>query len=98
VEIKICTAYHLKDHNGKLVETLTTFPADLGVFDGTSSRGKVELEYKTLPGWNTSIVGVTKWEELPANAQKYVEFIEQFCGTPIKYIGTGPKREDMIVR
>ena len=37
-------------------------------------------------------------ELLPENAQKYVEYIEKFVGVKIKYIGTGPGRESMIVR
>lgn len=38
------------------------------------------------------------WDELPVNAKKYVEFIENFIGVKIKYIGVGPSRESQILR
>jgi len=41
---------------------------------------------------------ITKYEELPANARKYIEFIEQSTGVAVKYIGTGPSRNDLICR
>ena len=97
-EIKCATAYHLVDHAGKRVETLPSFPADLGLLTGTSSRGRIEVEYKSFAGWQTSIEGITKWEDLPQKAKEYVEWIEAWCKTPVKYIGTGVKREDIIVR
>jgi adenylosuccinate synthase len=87
-ELKVAVAYK---YNG---ETLASFPADLEVLD------KVEVVYETLPGWKSKTSGCTKWEELPENARKYVQFIEDFLGhgLKIKYIGTGPDREHMIVR
>ena len=42
--------------------------------------------------------GVKTFEELPPNARKYVEFVEEKVGVRIQWIGTGPKREDMIMR
>jgi len=39
---------------------------------------------------------VRKWEDLPPQAQAYVKFIEEFTGVPVKWIGTGPARDDMI--
>lgn len=87
-ELKVAVAYK---YNG---ETLASFPADLDVLS------KVEVVYETLPGWKSSTSGATKWEQLPANAQKYIQFIENFLGhgLKIKYIGTGPDRSHMIVR
>ncbi|KAN0075059.1 Adenylosuccinate synthetase [Elaphomyces granulatus] len=71
---------------------LDSFPAGKKILD------KVQVKYQTFRGWKTSTTGVTKWEELPKAAQEYLEFIEQFVGVKIKYIGTGPGREHMIVR
>ncbi|EMC96989.1 hypothetical protein BAUCODRAFT_32733 [Baudoinia panamericana UAMH 10762] len=85
-EVKVATKY---SHNG---QALPSFPADLAVLDN------VEVEYKTLPGWKSSTVGLTKYEQLPENARKYIEYIEEFIGVRVKYIGTGPGRESMIVR
>ena len=59
---------------------------------------KVQVQYETLPGWQTSIAETTKYEELPENCKKYVEFIEKFLGVPIEYIGVGPGRESIIKR
>ncbi|KAF2484614.1 Adenylosuccinate synthetase [Neohortaea acidophila] len=85
-EIKVATAYTYKG------QALPSFPADLAVLE------TMEVEYVTLPGWKQSTVGLKSYDELPANARKYVEFIEKFVGVRIKYIGTGPGRESMIVR
>jgi adenylosuccinate synthase len=85
-EIQVAVAY---EHNGK---EITSFPADLSVLD------TMNVKYVTLPGWKANTMGLKKWEELPENARKYVEYIEKFCGVHIKYIGTGPGQENMIVR
>ena len=50
------------------------------------------------PGWKESTRGKTKLEDLPKNAQKYIQFIEEQVGVPVAFIGTGPGREEMIVR
>ena len=85
-EIQVAVAY---EHNGK---EITSFPADLSVLD------TMNVKYVTLPGWKANTMGLKKWEDLPENARKYVEYIEKFCGVHIKYIGTGPGQENMIVR
>ena len=71
---------------------LESFPAAAKTLD------KVQVKYQTFKGWKTSTTGATKWNELPRAAQEYLEFIEQFVGARIKYIGTGPGREHMILR
>ncbi|OAP60776.1 adenylosuccinate synthase [Fonsecaea erecta] len=85
-EIRVATAYKV---NG---QTLPSFPADLDVLE------EMEIEYKTFKGWMTQTTGCKKFEDLPAPAREYVEFIERAVGVPIKWIGTGPKREDMCFR
>ena len=59
---------------------------------------KVEVVYETLPGWQTPITSAASYEDLPDKCKKYVEFIENFLGTPIEWIGVGPGRESMIAR
>ena len=77
-EIKVATAYKV---DGRALES---FPADLDVL------ARAEVVYETLPGWMTSTTGVTQWEDLPDNAKRYIDFIEQYLGGPkCKYIGTG---------
>ena len=84
-EIKICTGYKYKD-------------SVIDVFTSTNVLNDVKPIYATLPGWNSSTAGITKYEELPVNARKYIEFIEQLTGVAVKYIGTGPSRNDLICR
>jgi adenylosuccinate synthase len=54
--------------------------------------------YEDMPGWSDSTVGLTRYDELPANAQKYLERIEQLAGIPLDIISTGPDREQTIIR
>ncbi|RYO74385.1 hypothetical protein DL763_011560 [Monosporascus cannonballus] len=68
------------------------FPADLDLLERT------EVVYKEFEGWNSSIAHIKTYDALPQQAQAFVEFVEEFVGVKIRYIGTGPKREDMITR
>lgn len=83
-EIKVAVAYH-KD--GKKLEY---FPEDL------HKLAKVDVEYVTLPGWNEDITKIKSYEELPENAKKYLQFIEEFLKVPVQWVGTGPARESML--
>ncbi|KAI1804585.1 adenylosuccinate synthetase [Daldinia bambusicola] len=87
-KIKVAIAYK----NKKTGEELPSFPADLSALDD------IEVVYHELPGWNTSIAKIREWSELPKEARDYIEYIENFLQTKIKWIGTGPDREDMIYR
>ena len=73
-------------------EEIPSFPADLALLE------RAEVVYHEMDGWNTSTTHATKFDDLPPQARAYVEFIENFVGVKIAWIGTGPKREDMIVR
>ena len=53
---------------------------------------------KEMKGWHCDITGVRKYEDLPAEARAYVEYLEQAVGCRIKYISVGPEREACIVR
>jgi adenylosuccinate synthase len=85
-EIRVATAYKYNGHS------LESFPADLDVMEN------MEIEYKTFPGWRSKTTGAKRFEDLPEQAREYVAFIEKEVGVPIKWIGTGPRREDMCVR
>ncbi|HWM29275.1 MAG TPA: adenylosuccinate synthase [Woeseiaceae bacterium] len=54
--------------------------------------------YEGMPGWSESTVGITRYGDLPANAQRYLERIEELAGVPLDIISTGPDREQTIVR
>ncbi|XP_069786970.1 adenylosuccinate synthetase isozyme 2 isoform X2 [Narcine bancroftii] len=83
-EIKIGVAYKV---DGKIIPY---FPANQEVLN------KVEVQYISLPGWNTSIAKSRTFEDLPTNAKDYVRFIEGHLGVPVKWIGIGKSRELMI--
>ncbi|EGW32323.1 uncharacterized protein SPAPADRAFT_61399 [Spathaspora passalidarum NRRL Y-27907] len=82
--IDVGVAYKL---DGKVLEG---FPEDL------LELARVEVEYKTFPGWETDITQIKKYEDLPENAKKYLAFIEEYLETPIQWVGTGPARDSML--
>jgi adenylosuccinate synthase len=51
-----------------------------------------------MPGWRASTAGITAYGELPENARKYLERIEELAGVPLDIISTGPDREQTIVK
>jgi adenylosuccinate synthase len=69
-----------------------------GDFPTTVKLAKAKPVYEYLPGWKTEIRGITKYEDLPENCRKYIEFIEKQLGVPIKLISNGPGRNDIIYR
>ncbi|KAG7709295.1 hypothetical protein KL914_001685 [Ogataea haglerorum] len=83
-EIKVAVGYSYK---GKKLES---FPEDLYVLE------KVDVEYVTLPGWNQDITTVKTYEALPDNAKRYLDFIADFLGVPVQWVGTGPGRASML--
>ena len=83
-ELKICVGYKL---NGKDVEG---FPANLKDLEAC------EAVYETLPGWETDISGIRKYEDLPENARKYVERIAEVTGVPLGIVSVGPNRNQTI--
>jgi len=84
--IKICTGYKYK---GK---PLNSMPATIDQYED------LELEYIEMDGWIKDTSKAQTFEDLPENAQKYVLKIEELIGCPIKYIGVGQRRDQMIFR
>jgi len=85
-EINVCTMYRA---DGQDVEH---YPASLDLL------GRCEPVYETLPGWSEDITEVKTYEELPAAARGYIEFIEAKTGVPVQLISIGPRRDQTIVR
>jgi len=85
-EIKVCTAYK---HGDKVVEE---FPPYL------ENEIPYEPVYESWPGWNEDITGCRNYDELPINAQKYIERIEELVGVPAEIISVGPGRKEAIIR
>ncbi|MEX2496605.1 MAG: adenylosuccinate synthase [Woeseia sp.] len=54
--------------------------------------------YEDMPGWTESTVGITRYEQLPANARGYLERIEQLAAVPLDIISTGPDRDQTIIK
>lgn len=83
-ELEICVAYKL---DGKRVQ-FSTLEA--------TGMARVEPVYRTVRGWNQDLTDVRKFQDLPGNAIKYIETIEQVTGVPVRYIGVGPERHQVI--
>ena len=58
---------------------------------------EVEPVYEELPGWRDSTVGITHYDQLPANARRYLERVHELVGVPLDLISTGPDRDQTIV-
>src|SRR6266404_5019963 len=84
-EIKVCTGYKL---DGRMCESLPAVSQDLR---------RVEPVYATLPGWQSSTLGMTKMTSLPANARAYVDFLSEQIGVEIGLVSTGPERTQTII-
>ncbi|KAL8668435.1 MAG: hypothetical protein Q9168_006932 [Polycauliona sp. 1 TL-2023] len=85
----VATCYD--DRKGR---SITDFPADLSALDG------YEASYESLKGWQSqgTVAGKRRYRDIPQHAKLYIEFIERYIEVPVKWLGTGPGREDMISR
>lgn len=84
-EIPVCVGYEIDG------EVTTDFPV-------TAKLEKAKPVLKILPGWKSDIRGIRKYEELPENCRKYVEFVEEQIGYPITMVSNGSGRGDIIYR
>lgn len=84
-EIPVCTGYEI---DGKV---MTDFPT-------TALLEKAKPVLEKLPGWKCDIRGIRKYEDLPENCRKYIEFVEEHIGFPITMVSNGPGRDDIIYR
>ena len=83
-EVKIAVAYEIDG------QRVTSVPYDL------MAMGRAKPIYDTLPGWTENIMNTRKFADLPAAAQGYIRHIEQVVGVPVKSIGVGPARDQVI--
>jgi adenylosuccinate synthase len=84
-EIKVCVAYDLKGAR------LDRFPA------GEAAQAGVVPIYESFEGWTESTAGARSWADLPAQAVKYVRYIEELIETPVAMLSTSPERDDTIL-
>src|SRR3954454_16817051 len=84
--IPVCTGYRVGD------DVLREMPMRQTEFH------RAEPVYEELPGWTEDITGARSFEDLPKNAQAYVEALEDMSGAPIAAIGVGPGRDQTVAR
>ena len=85
-EIGICTGYDFGDR------VLNHVPALLDSLEGAAPK----LEF--LPGWEEDLTGARAFVDLPGRTVDYISAIEQHLGAPVRYLGVGPAREQLIDR
>ena len=84
-EIPVCVGYEV---DGQVTKDFPT----------TVKLEKAKPVYTTLPGWKSDIRGIKKYEDLPENCRKYIEFVEKEIGVKITMVSNGPGRDDIIFR
>jgi adenylosuccinate synthase len=84
-EIRVSTGYRL---DGR---TIDQFPA------AEEAQKRVEPIYERFEGWQTSTAGARRWSELPAQAIKYVRYLEELIECPVALLSTSPERDDTIL-
>ncbi len=84
-ELLLCTGYEL---DGEMLDILPM---------GADEIARCKPIYESLPGWSETTVGVTQYQQLPVNAQRYLRRIEEVTGVPIHVISTSPDREHTIM-
>lgn len=85
-EIKIGARYKIR---GQVFDSV---PASLSTYDS------IEIEYEVLPGWSEDISKIRKFDELPENCKQFILRIENLLGVPVRWVGVGAGRDDMIKR
>ena len=83
--LKICKGYEL---DGKMIENP---PATIAALE------RVKPVFVELPGWKEDITGVTRYEDLPENAKKYLETIKELTGVPVGLVSVGPDRTQTFI-
>lgn len=83
-KLQVCVAYELDG------QSITYFPTNL------AKLARCQPIYQTLPGWSEDIMDVRHFQDLPANAQNYINFVTDQLGIPASIISVGPAREQTI--
>ena len=84
-EIPVCVGYEIDG------QVTTDFPT-------TYLLERAKPVYEILPGWKCDIRCIKKYEDLPENCRKYIEFVEKHIECPITMVSNGPGRDDIIYR
>ena len=81
------TSYRLPDGS-----STDTFPAD------PETAAALQPVLEELPGWSSPLEGITSEDDLPAEAESYIRFLEEKAGAPAVIVSTGPRREETLIR
>ena len=84
-ELQLCVGYELDG------ETIDILPL------GADDIERCKPIYETMPGWTDTTVGVTDYAQLPANARRYLDRIQEVTGVPIAMVSTSPDRDHTIL-
>ncbi len=84
--VRICTGYEIDG------EPLQHYP------DGLDELAAVTPVYRDLPGWQTELRSAKEIDELPAAARTFLDVVEQEVGLPVRFVGTGPGRDELVQR
>lgn len=84
-EIKVAVGYEL---DGRHIDILP--------LDGDDIEACKPV-YESFPGWSESTAGITRWDDLPLNARRYLERVQSLIGAPIDMVSTGPDRDHTIL-
>jgi adenylosuccinate synthase len=84
-EIKVCVGYELE---GRRLDIL---PLD------ADEIAACQPIYDSFPGWSGTTAGITEWDQLPLNARRYLERVQDYIGAPIDMVSTGPDRVHTIL-
>ncbi|MEM8964280.1 MAG: adenylosuccinate synthase [Acidobacteriota bacterium] len=84
-EIQLCTGYR---YQGEVIED---FPSSLAVLEAA------EPIYRRVEGWRAATTGVTRIDDLPLAARRFVEVVEELVGAPAMMVSTGARREETIL-
>ena len=83
--IPVCVGYRLRDGN-----VVDDFPAHQSDFH------HAEAVFHHLSGWTEDLTGITRYEDLPANARAYVEWLEHRLDVPVELVGVGVRRDQIL--
>ena len=83
-KLAVCTGYRIDG------ETLVDFPADVSMLD------RAEPVYEWFAGWQTPTQNVRRLQDLPDNARRYLDRVEELCETPIAFVSVGTRRDQII--
>jgi adenylosuccinate synthase len=84
-ELRVCVGY---EFNGARIDRLPASQA---------AQTQLVPVYETLEGWEQSTRGARSWADLPAQAVKYVRYIEELIEAPVALLSTSPERDDTIL-